>query len=145
MQAEWEWAATIRPSHHNMAMVATHKRNQRNLVSSPMFVKLRCKVAVNLACQLALLGAVAGGLLGSTIGGGNGKIATTVAGAAVGGYAGNVVQSRQQGATQNGLEISVRLNSGNTVVVTQAADQQFNIGQRVRVVTDTNGTSYVTR
>jgi len=93
----------------------------------------------------ALLGAVAGGLLGSTIGGGNGKIATTVAGAAVGGYAGNVVQSRQQGATQNGLEISVRLNSGNTVVVTQAADQQFNIGQRVRVVTDTNGTTYVTR
>ena len=93
----------------------------------------------------ALLGAVAGGLLGSTIGGGNGKIATTVAGAAVGGYAGNMVQARQQGATQNGLEITVRLNSGNTVVVNQAEDQQFNICQRVRVVTDVNGTTYVTR
>ncbi len=93
----------------------------------------------------ALLGAVAGGALGSTMGGGNGKIATTVAGAALGGYAGNMVQSHQQGTTQAGLEITVRLYSGNTVVVTQAANQQFNIGDRVRVVNDANGTSYVTR
>lgn len=93
----------------------------------------------------AIIGAVAGGALGSTMGGGNGKIATTVAGAALGGYAGNMVQAQRQGATQTGLEITVRLNSGNTVVVTQAANTQFNIGERVRVVSDANGTSYVTR
>ncbi len=94
----------------------------------------------------AIIGAVAGGALGSTMGGGNGKIATAVAGAALGGYAGNMVQARQQGAAQTGLEITVRLvNTGNTVVVTQAANQQFNIGDRVRVVNEANGTSYVTR
>lgn len=94
----------------------------------------------------AIIGAVAGGALGNMAGGGNGKIATTVAGAALGGYAGNMVQQQQQGSTQAGLEITVRLvNSGNTVVVTQAANQQFNIGDRVRVVNDANGNSYVTR
>lgn len=94
----------------------------------------------------ALLGAVAGGALGSTVGGGSGKIVASVAGAALGGYAGNMVQSRQQGSSQTGLEVTVRLaNTGSTVVVTQAADQQFNIGDRVRVVSDANGRSYVTR
>lgn len=96
----------------------------------------------------ALIGAAAGGALGSTMGQGNGKIAAAVAGAALGGYAGNMVQAQQQqqGSTQTGLEITVRLvNTGNTVVVTQAANQQFNIGDRVRVVNDVNGNSYVTR
>ncbi len=93
----------------------------------------------------ALIGAVAGGALGSRVGQGNGSIAAAVAGAALGGYAGNMVQAQHQGATQTGLEITVRLNSGNTVVVNQAADQPFNIGQRVRVVTDANGTTYVIR
>lgn len=93
----------------------------------------------------ALIGAAAGGALGSSMGKGSGKIAATVAGAALGGYAGNMVQAQQQGASQTGLEITVRLYTGNTIVVTQAADQQFNIGQRVRVVTDVNGTTYVTR
>lgn len=94
----------------------------------------------------ALIGAAAGGALGSTMGKGSGKIAAAVAGAALGGYAGNMVQAQQQGASQNGLEITVRLvNTGNTVVVTQAANQQFNIGDRVRVVNEANGTSYVTR
>ena len=93
----------------------------------------------------ALLGAAAGGALGSTMGQGNGKIAAAVAGAALGGYAGNMMQAQQQGATQAGLEITVRLNTGNTVVVTQAANQQFNIGDRVSVVNDANGTSYVMR
>jgi len=94
----------------------------------------------------AIIGAVAGGALGSTMGGGNGKIATAVAGAALGGYAGNMVQAQQQGATQTGLEITVRLvNSGSTVVVTQSANQQFNVGDRVRVMNDANGHSYVTR
>jgi outer membrane lipoprotein SlyB len=93
----------------------------------------------------ALLGAVAGGALGSQVGKGNGSIAAGIAGAALGGYAGNMVQSQQQGAGQTGLEITVRLNTGYTVVVTQAANQQFNIGERVRVVSDANGTNYVTR
>lgn len=94
----------------------------------------------------ALIGAAAGGALGSTMGKGSGKIAAAVAGAAIGGYAGNMVQAQQQGASQTGLEITVRLvSTGNTVVVTQAANQQFNVGDRVRVVNEANGTSYVTR
>jgi outer membrane lipoprotein SlyB len=93
----------------------------------------------------AVLGAAAGGALGNTMGKGNGRIAATVAGAALGGYAGNLIQEQQQGATQSGLEITVRLYTGRTIVVTQAANQHFNIGDRVSVLTDNNGASYVSR
>ena len=43
-----------------------------------------------------IVGGIAGGLLGSNIGGGDGKKVATVAGAALGGYAGNRVQKNMQ-------------------------------------------------
>ena len=51
------------------------------------------------------VGAALGGLLGSQFGGGNGKILTTVAGVAAGGYAGNQVEKKvQQGNTYTSTE-----------------------------------------
>lgn len=51
------------------------------------------------------VGAALGGLVGSQFGGGNGKILTTVAGVAAGGYAGNQVQKKvQQGNTYTATE-----------------------------------------
>ena len=51
------------------------------------------------------VGAALGGLVGSQFGGGNGKILTTVAGVAAGGYAGNRVENKvQQGDTYQTTE-----------------------------------------
>ncbi len=64
----------------------------------------------------AVVGAVVGGALGNQVGGGNGKTAATVAGAVVGGIVGNNIEKNRD---KTWHEISVRMNDGRTVVVTQ--------------------------
>lgn len=87
-------------------------------------------------------GAVVGGIAGSQLGRGNGSIAGAVLGAVAGGLAGSAVE---EGVTrQNGLEITVRLDSGRTIAVTQGADEYFRPGERVRVLSE-GGTTRVTR
>lgn len=86
-------------------------------------------------------GAAVGGLAGSTIGGGRGRDIATVVGAVVGGLAG---AAAEEGLTrQQGLEITVRLDNGELIAVTQAADEAFAIGDRVRLVSG-GGTTRVT-
>lgn len=81
-----------------------------------------------------IAGGVIGGAAGSQIGGGNGAIVAGVLGAIAGGVVGNQVE--KQGSTQNAYEITVRLDNGQRLVVTQAADVGFAIGQRVDVISD---------
>ncbi|MFA5662943.1 glycine zipper 2TM domain-containing protein [Castellaniella sp.] len=83
-------------------------------------------------------GAALGGVAGSTIGGGKGKTLTTIGGALLGGLAGNVIE-KQVDKTQ-GLEITVRLDSGETRVVVQEADVPLSIGQRVQMISGAGGT-----
>src|SRR5882672_8256086 len=75
-----------------------------------------------------LAGAAVGGLLGSQIGHGNGSIAGAVLG---GGVAGNAIEDRI--TTHKGEEITVRLDSGETIAIVQAGWQDFAAGQRVQV------------
>lgn len=79
-----------------------------------------------------LAGGALGGVAGSSIGGGRGQILTSIGGAILGGLAGNAVEN-QMGKTQ-GLEITVRLDNGETRVVAQAADVPLASGQRVQLV-----------
>jgi outer membrane lipoprotein SlyB len=77
-------------------------------------------------------GAVVGGVAGSTLGGGRGKVLTTVIGAVAGGLAGSAAE---EGMTRtDGLEITVQLDSGSMLAITQEADEQFHAGDRVRVL-----------
>ncbi|WP_066455047.1 glycine zipper 2TM domain-containing protein [Castellaniella caeni] len=80
----------------------------------------------------ALAGGALGGVAGSAIGGGRGQILTTIGGALLGGLAGNAAEN-QVNKTQ-GLEITVRLDNGETRVVAQANDIQLSSGQRVQVI-----------
>lgn len=83
-------------------------------------------------------GAVVGGVLGSLIGGGRGKTLATVGGAlagAAGGYAGTKLLTGQQA-----YEIMVQLDNGQTISVVQGADYEFAAGQRVRVLSGSDGT-----
>jgi outer membrane lipoprotein SlyB len=80
----------------------------------------------------AVAGAGLGGLAGSEVGGGRGSIAGAVGGAIIGGIAGQAVE--QAGTKQDGVEITVKLDSGRLIAVTQGADEQFQVGDRVRVL-----------
>jgi outer membrane lipoprotein SlyB len=79
-------------------------------------------------------GAVIGGVAGSNVGQGRGAIVGSVLGSVVGGVAG---QAAEQAATrQAGLEITVKLDNGNLIAITQAADEAFRPGERVRILSD---------
>ncbi len=83
-------------------------------------------------------GAVLGGLAGSTVGGGTGQKAAAVAGAVAGGLAGTAAEQALTKA--DGLELTVRLENGTIMsIVQETSEQQFQVGQRVRVLQH-NGT-----
>lgn len=88
-------------------------------------------------------GGVAGGALGSTIGRGSGRTVAVVAGALVGAVAGTAAE---EGLTRKaGLEIVIRQDNGQTIVVVQEADVFFASGDRVRIITAPDGTTRVSK
>lgn len=78
-------------------------------------------------------GAVVGGVAGSTVGGGRGSVIGTTVGAVLGGLGGAAAEEAV--TRQKGLEITVKLDSGRMLAITQAADEVFQVGDRVRVLT----------
>lgn len=78
-------------------------------------------------------GAAVGGLAGSNIGEGKGSAVGAIIGAVAGGLAGSAIE---EGVTKKpGLEITVRLDNGRMIAVTQEADEAFRPGERVRILT----------
>lgn len=82
------------------------------------------------------VGAAAGGAVGaiggSNVGQGKGSSVGAVLGAVAGGVAG---QGAEEMLTRKpGLEITIRLDSGHMIAITQEADEQFRAGERVRVL-----------
>jgi len=89
----------------------------------------------------AVAGAGLGGLAGSNIGRGRGSTAGAIVGAVIGGVAGSAVE--EQVTKKEGLEITVKLDSGELIAVTQEADETFHPGERVRLLRG-SGASRVT-
>ena len=87
-------------------------------------------------------GAVTGGVAGSNVGGGRGQILGAVLGAVAGGVAGQAIES---GTTRKqGVEVTVALESGKVIAVTQEDDgEKFSVGERVKVLSG-GGTTRVT-
>lgn len=79
-----------------------------------------------------IAGGALGGVAGSAIGGGTGRNLAIVGGAILGALAGEKVEE-EVGKTQ-GIEITVRLDNGETRVIAQADDQRLAIGSRVQVI-----------
>ncbi len=86
-------------------------------------------------------GGVVGGIAGSTVGGGRGSSVAAVLGAVAGGLAGQAIENSQN--QRKGLEIIVRMDSGDTRAIVQEADEVFRPGERVRIISS-GGTSRVT-
>lgn len=79
-----------------------------------------------------MAGAVVGGVAGSHTGKGSGAVVGSVLGAVLGGVAGQAIE--ESGSRKAGLEITIKLDSGQLIAVTQEADEAFAPGERVRVL-----------
>ena len=88
-----------------------------------------------------IAGGAGGAALGSTIGGGSGRTVATVLGGLAGAAGGAIAE--EQITKKDGLEISVQLSSGETIAVVQEADEQFAVGESVRVLKSPDGTTRV--
>ena len=77
-------------------------------------------------------GAVVGGVAGSTVGSGRGSVVGATVGAVLGGLGGAATEEAV--TRQKGVEITVKLDSGQMLAITQAADEEFRLGDRVRVL-----------
>lgn len=83
-------------------------------------------------------GAVLGGLAGSTVGHGHGSVAGAVAGAVIGGVVGSAVE--KDANVRQGVEITVMLDGGRYIAVVQEADEDFRVGDRVRILSGRGST-----
>ncbi len=88
-----------------------------------------------------IAGAAIGGVAASTIGGGTGRTLATIVGGLAGGLAGTAVE--REATRKKGYEITVRLDSGETRVITQEADVPVHAGQRVQIITGSGVTRVV--
>ena len=78
-----------------------------------------------------LIGGIAGGVIGHQIGSGRGNTAATIAGALGGALVGNEIEKKQGQATR--YRITVRLDSGSSLIVEDQRDLNLRVGDRVRV------------
>ncbi len=79
-----------------------------------------------------LAGVGLGGVAGSAVGGGRGSIIGAIVGAVAGGIAGNAIESSAD--RRPGYELTVRLDDGEMRAIVQEADEPFQPGERVRIL-----------
>jgi len=77
-------------------------------------------------------GAAVGGVAGSAIGAGRGSIIGAIVGAVAGGVAGTAIENSAN--HRPGLELTVRLDNGEMRAIVQEADEYFQPGDRVRIL-----------
>lgn len=76
-------------------------------------------------------GAVIGGVAGNQVGSGKGNTAATIVGSAGGAYIGHQLEKRNQPAP--GYEITIRMSNGEYQTLSQATPGDLRVGDRVRV------------
>jgi outer membrane lipoprotein SlyB len=89
----------------------------------------------------AIAGGAVGGVAGSAIGGGTGRTLAIIGGAILGALAVNAIEDKMD--KKDGLEISVRLDNGETRVIAQEADLPIMMNQRVQVISGAGPTRVV--
>lgn len=80
----------------------------------------------------AIAGGVLGGATGHTIGGGSGNVVATAVGAVAGAAIGAVAE--EKGTQKTALQITVKLDNGQEIMVVQDKDVLFQVEERVRVI-----------
>lgn len=88
---------------------------------------------VGIEGEYSQLGTLGGGLIGYSIGrSGSGTRVTAAVGGVAGAVAGREVE--KAATSLDGLEITVDMNNGDTLVIVQANDVGFSPGEKVRVL-----------
>lgn len=77
-------------------------------------------------------GGVLGGVAGSTIGGGSGQAIATAVGAIAGAVIGSKVE--EKASQVDALELTIKKDDGQEIVVVQKQDPSLTVGRRVRIV-----------
>ncbi|MDG6894653.1 glycine zipper 2TM domain-containing protein [Volucribacter amazonae] len=77
-------------------------------------------------------GGVLGGIAGSSIGGGTGQAIATAVGAIAGAVIGSTVE--EKASQVNALELTIKKDNGQEIVVVQKQDPTLTVGRRVRIV-----------
>ena len=80
-----------------------------------------------------VIGGLAGGVIGHQIGSGRGKTAATIAGTIGGAVVGNEIEKKQEQAKSPRYRITVRLDSGSSLIVEETRDLNLRVGDRVRI------------
>lgn len=89
--------------------------------------------SVSIEGEYTSLGTMGGGLVGYSIGrSGSGTRVTGAVGGVAGAVAGREVE--KAATTEHGLEITVAMDRGDTLVIVQSADVEFSPGDRVKVL-----------
>lgn len=84
-------------------------------------------------------GGLIGGIAGSNVGGGNkGSTVGSILGVVGGAVAGHAIE--QNITKKAGLEITVKFDNGSMSAITQEADEEFKVGERVRVLSGSGST-----
>ena len=78
-----------------------------------------------------LVGAVIGGVIGHQFGSGGGNTAAAIVGAVGGAYVGNQIQRAHE---RDRYRLTVRLDSGARIDLTEVGEGELRVGDRVRVV-----------
>ncbi len=83
-------------------------------------------------------GAVIGGVAGNQVGGGSGKTIATVAGAAGGAYVGHQIEkrNRDEPGVTNFSRLTVRMQDGSYRTLSRQPDADFAVGDGVRIEND---------
>lgn len=126
---------------HSSQGSKTYSRGQAQSQLSVYYGTVLSVSEVKIQAEQTGLGAVAGGALGgvagSAIGGGSGSRIATAAGAIGGMVAGQAAERAL--ATRDALEIEVELDDGQILVVVQEKDDEFAVGDRIRVIRSPDG------
>jgi len=103
--------------------------------------------AVTIEGERTYLGRVGGGYIGYEVGraavDGSGRGVAGAVGAVAGAVAGDAIEERV--TRQDGLQITIDLDKGSTIAVVQADDQQFQVGERVKVLRGHRGAARVAK
>lgn len=116
-------------------------RQQVNQVRHIEYGTVQKTDSVVVVGQNSAIGTYGGGITGAAAAGGVGHgVGTDLAragGAVVGAVAGQAVE--EVATRKPGLTMTIKLESGNTVVVTQQAPPLFNVGDRVALISGPGG------
>lgn len=120
-------------THESGSVYSKHETGREQTVRFATVESVRqVKIAGGQSQVGPIAGGAVGGIAGSTVGHGKGSAVGAVLGAVGGGVAGSAIE--QAATEKNGLEITVKLDSGELRAIVQEADEAFKPGERVRLL-----------